>query len=343
MFVCAAPIRGLFLELSRLSGYEEMKCSVHDVFPAPRVTWTTEPPTFEDLRPVTRMQADKTGLYSVDSRLKRLKGRPDLIYICKVTSAYGGPAWTASLIERGKTCLWIWRICLLNVSDNRNDKCARFHSAVLYVKGQIYAHKETLGRRGLISGQFYSILYLTGHVCSQRFDRLSAVWVQSQPLLHIFHQIFILLVQLLFHTLETSSFTFQKPIIASKYAFPANRQTTKVHYFVNLALCDRKQRFYDHTITHFLFVFLAFHVLYIFQIPNFWFKHESCIDSLFGIKKLWGLCWAVVFWFLTGPQFDACQFSVVLFRCILFEVSALKCIFSSHNRGVKNYSQTLLS
>lgn len=95
-----APIQGLFLELSRLSGYEEMKCTVRDVFPAPRVTWATEPPTFEDLRPVTRMQADKKGLYTVDSRLKRLNGQPDLIYICKVTTSYGGPAWTASLRER---------------------------------------------------------------------------------------------------------------------------------------------------------------------------------------------------------------------------------------------------
>lgn len=95
-----APIRGLFLELSRLSGYEEMKCTVRDIFPAPRVTWATEPPTFEDLRPVTRMLANKKGLYTVDSRLKRLNGRPDLIYICKVTASYGGPAWTASLRER---------------------------------------------------------------------------------------------------------------------------------------------------------------------------------------------------------------------------------------------------
>ncbi|KAF3836469.1 hypothetical protein F7725_029027, partial [Dissostichus mawsoni] len=85
-----APIRGLSLELSRLSGYEEMKCSVRDVYPPPRVSWATEPPTFEDLRPVTRMRADKQGLYTVDSRLKRLNGQPNLIYICKVTTSMGG-------------------------------------------------------------------------------------------------------------------------------------------------------------------------------------------------------------------------------------------------------------
>ncbi|XP_034416463.1 uncharacterized protein hhla2b.1 isoform X2 [Cyclopterus lumpus] len=96
----AAPIQGLSLELSRLSGYEEMKCTAHGVFPAPRVTWATEPPTFVDLRPVTRMMADKQGLYAVDSRLKRLNGQPNLIYICKITTSYGGSAWTSSLRER---------------------------------------------------------------------------------------------------------------------------------------------------------------------------------------------------------------------------------------------------
>uniref|UniRef100_UPI0037E7875C CD276 antigen n=1 Tax=Semicossyphus pulcher TaxID=241346 RepID=UPI0037E7875C len=95
-----APIRALSLELTRLSGYEEMKCTARNVFPAPRVTWATEPPTFEDLRPVTRIQSDKEGLYMVDSRLRRLEGQPDLIYICRVTTSYSGPTWTASLRER---------------------------------------------------------------------------------------------------------------------------------------------------------------------------------------------------------------------------------------------------
>ncbi|XP_040921673.1 uncharacterized protein hhla2b.1 [Toxotes jaculatrix] len=94
-----APIQALSLELSRLSGYEEMKCTVRNVFPAPRVTWATEPPTFEALRPVTRMLADKQGLYTADSRLRLISGQPNLIYICKVTTPYGSPTWTASLRE----------------------------------------------------------------------------------------------------------------------------------------------------------------------------------------------------------------------------------------------------
>ncbi|KAM8822054.1 uncharacterized protein ACB058_021707 isoform 2-T3 [Synchiropus picturatus] len=95
-----APLRGVSLELSRLSGYEEFRCSVRSVFPAPRVTWATEPPTFEDLRPMTRVLADPDGLFSLDSRLRRLDGQPDLVYICRVSTSYGGPAWTASLRER---------------------------------------------------------------------------------------------------------------------------------------------------------------------------------------------------------------------------------------------------
>lgn len=108
--VCVAPIRGLILEQSRMSGYEEMKCTVNNVFPAPRVTWETEPPTFESLRPVTRIIPNKMGLYSVDSRLKKLKGLPDIIYICKVTRLYSGQTWTASIRQRGDSFFIVVRV-----------------------------------------------------------------------------------------------------------------------------------------------------------------------------------------------------------------------------------------
>ncbi|XP_075905095.1 advanced glycosylation end product-specific receptor-like [Nelusetta ayraudi] len=95
-----APIQAVFLELSRLSGYEEMKCSVRGVFPAPRVSWETVPPTLQDLRPVTRIMADRHGLYTLDSRLRRLSGQPELIYVCRVSAPYGGAEWTSSLRVR---------------------------------------------------------------------------------------------------------------------------------------------------------------------------------------------------------------------------------------------------
>lgn len=95
-----APIRAVSVELSRLSGYEEVKCSVRNVFPQPHVTWSTEPATFHDLRPVTRKQLEPSGLYAVDSRLRTVGGQPELIYICTATSPYGGPAWSASYRHR---------------------------------------------------------------------------------------------------------------------------------------------------------------------------------------------------------------------------------------------------
>lgn len=93
-----APIRSVSVELSRLSGYEEVQCLVRNVFPPPHVTWSTEPQTFQDLNPITRKTLDQSGLYLVYSRLRTL-GQPDLIYICKATSPYGG-SWIASYRHR---------------------------------------------------------------------------------------------------------------------------------------------------------------------------------------------------------------------------------------------------
>ncbi|KAK7881553.1 hypothetical protein WMY93_029962 [Mugilogobius chulae] len=94
-----APIRSVSVELSRLSGFEEIKCSVRNVFPPPRVTWSTEPPTFRDLQPLTRKHLEPSGLYEVDSKLRTL-GQKDLIYICTATSPYGGESWSASYRHR---------------------------------------------------------------------------------------------------------------------------------------------------------------------------------------------------------------------------------------------------
>uniref|UniRef100_A0AAV2L253 Ig-like domain-containing protein n=1 Tax=Knipowitschia caucasica TaxID=637954 RepID=A0AAV2L253_KNICA len=94
-----APIRSLSVELSRLSGYEEVKCSVRHVFPPPRVTWSTEPPTFQDLRPLTRKQLEDSGLYAVESRLRTM-GQGERVYVCTATSPYGGESWSASYRHR---------------------------------------------------------------------------------------------------------------------------------------------------------------------------------------------------------------------------------------------------
>ncbi|CAL8399840.1 unnamed protein product [Arctogadus glacialis] len=98
-----APLHSLHMELSRLSGFEEIKCSARHVYPAPHVTWETDPPASQLLRPITRKLADKqTGMYEVESRVRRLRHHPEITYICKVTSSYGTQSWTASLRERAE-------------------------------------------------------------------------------------------------------------------------------------------------------------------------------------------------------------------------------------------------
>ncbi|CAL8292431.1 unnamed protein product [Lota lota] len=98
-----APLRSLNMELSRLSGFEEIKCSTRHVYPAPHVTWETDPPASHHLRPITRKLADKqTGMYVVESRVRRLRNHPEITYVCKVTSSYGMQSWTASLRERAE-------------------------------------------------------------------------------------------------------------------------------------------------------------------------------------------------------------------------------------------------
>ncbi|KAK2870164.1 hypothetical protein Q8A67_024556 [Cirrhinus molitorella] len=93
-----APIQSVSLETTRLSGFEEVKCSSRDVYPAPRVNLFTDPAVLPDsLQPVTRKTADKQGLYSVESKLKKLK---DLTYICLVQSFYRSQTWRASLQEK---------------------------------------------------------------------------------------------------------------------------------------------------------------------------------------------------------------------------------------------------
>ncbi|XP_062841215.1 HERV-H LTR-associating protein 2 [Trichomycterus rosablanca] len=92
-----APIRSVNLKMTRLSGYEEAKCSTSDVYPAPQVSWSTEPSTPpEKLKYTTRIMADKQGRYSMESKLRRLD-HGDLTYICTINSSSTRQTWRAFL------------------------------------------------------------------------------------------------------------------------------------------------------------------------------------------------------------------------------------------------------
>ncbi|KAG9283418.1 hypothetical protein AMEX_G2179 [Astyanax mexicanus] len=92
-----APIQSVNVEITRLSGFEEVKCSTQGVYPAPHVSWTTEPPT--SLKPITRKIPNRLGLYDVESKLKKLRDRSSFTYICTVNSSYSTQTWTTSLTE----------------------------------------------------------------------------------------------------------------------------------------------------------------------------------------------------------------------------------------------------
>ncbi|XP_060755695.1 HERV-H LTR-associating protein 2 [Neoarius graeffei] len=95
-----APIRSVNLEITRLSGYKEFKCSTYNVYPAPHVSWSTDPPMpMENLKYTTRKVANKQGLYTMDSKLKRLGQHSNLTYICTVNSSSSDQTWTVLLTE----------------------------------------------------------------------------------------------------------------------------------------------------------------------------------------------------------------------------------------------------
>ncbi|XP_056306113.1 CD276 antigen [Danio aesculapii] len=93
-----APITSVSLETTGLSGFEEVRCSSRNIYPAPRITLFTEPIAQPDaLHPYTRKTADPRGLYTVESKLLKLE---DLTYICLIQSFYRSQTWRTSLQEK---------------------------------------------------------------------------------------------------------------------------------------------------------------------------------------------------------------------------------------------------
>ncbi|XP_046733643.1 uncharacterized protein hhla2b.1 isoform X2 [Silurus meridionalis] len=96
-----APIRFVDIQMTRLSGYEEVMCSTSDVYPHPYISWSTDSATpSETLKYTTRIKSDNKGLYSVESKLKKLVNQNSLTYVCTINSSSADQMWTASLSER---------------------------------------------------------------------------------------------------------------------------------------------------------------------------------------------------------------------------------------------------
>lgn len=77
-------------------------CSAHNIYPAPQVTWATEPPSAQEaLENSTIKTTDHKGLFHVESTLRILGNLSNCTYVCSVTSADKTQVWTASWKKQG--------------------------------------------------------------------------------------------------------------------------------------------------------------------------------------------------------------------------------------------------
>ncbi|XP_036451242.1 V-set domain-containing T-cell activation inhibitor 1 [Colossoma macropomum] len=90
-----APISRISIEASPTG---QIQCSSHGLYPAPVLTWSTNP-SIGNLRSLIRMSPDSNGLYSVESTLQKVNKSTPLTYICTITSKYSSQSWKASLLQ----------------------------------------------------------------------------------------------------------------------------------------------------------------------------------------------------------------------------------------------------
>ncbi|KAJ7996705.1 hypothetical protein DPEC_G00239790 [Dallia pectoralis] len=75
----------------------EVLCLCKDIYPAPRVQWSTVP-IENSLMPSTQIFPNAQGLYSVQSKLRMSENI--LTYICTVNSMYGTQSWRSTLQQK---------------------------------------------------------------------------------------------------------------------------------------------------------------------------------------------------------------------------------------------------
>uniref|UniRef100_A0A4W5JR66 Ig-like domain-containing protein n=1 Tax=Hucho hucho TaxID=62062 RepID=A0A4W5JR66_9TELE len=93
-FFFAALIQSVRMEMTG----EVVSCSSQNIYPAPEVAWSTDPPSGpETLQNSTIKTPDSKGLYTVESRVRILGNVFDHAYFCSVISADKAQVWTTSI------------------------------------------------------------------------------------------------------------------------------------------------------------------------------------------------------------------------------------------------------
>ncbi|KAL7847404.1 hypothetical protein SRHO_G00223840 [Serrasalmus rhombeus] len=77
---------------------EKVTCLAQNIYPAPHLFWSTEPPTDPaSLHNYTSNTADSKGLFTIESTVNILGNITQYAYFCSVVSADGSQVWTASV------------------------------------------------------------------------------------------------------------------------------------------------------------------------------------------------------------------------------------------------------
>lgn len=102
---------------------EMLTCSSHSIYPAPQVTWATDPPSDQEaLENSTIKTTDSKGLFTVESTLRIVAGNSNYTYACSFISADKAQVWTASHKNQGALSLrdddsFVRQLCLTNKSN----------------------------------------------------------------------------------------------------------------------------------------------------------------------------------------------------------------------------------
>lgn len=122
--ICAvspAPIQSMIMEMTK----ETFTCSTHNTYPAPQVSWSTDPPSAEGaLYNSTITTVDNKGLFTVESSLRILGGLSNYTYFCSFKSADDTQVWTASWKKQGATCFHNHQaVIYASISTKVKKKC----------------------------------------------------------------------------------------------------------------------------------------------------------------------------------------------------------------------------
>ncbi|XP_053543084.1 V-set domain-containing T-cell activation inhibitor 1 isoform X2 [Ictalurus punctatus] len=82
---------------------EKVICLAQNIYPAPQLVWSTEPPTdLGSLHNHTRNTADSKGLFTIESTISILGNISQHAYFCSVVSGDRSQVWTASVKQQDK-------------------------------------------------------------------------------------------------------------------------------------------------------------------------------------------------------------------------------------------------